>query len=169
MQKRIVTCPKCKTQVAVENKSREAFVDISCPNCNARMRVAFDMAETVLPQEVMEDRTIPGSLRLNGKDYPLQVGKQTVGRLSSSGKTDLGLISSDRSMSRIHCLIEVVRMKNGRYKSILQDARGEEKTQAKPLCLSGERLLPGERIVMHDGDSIQMGDSLVEFVQRKYK
>ena len=167
MQKRIVTCPKCQTQVPVENLAREVFVDVFCPRCGARMRVAFDTAETVLPRVAGKALAVPGFLSLDGKLYALKEGRQKVGRKGSSEVADICLESSDRTMSRIQCTIEAIRMKSGRWKVIIQEARSKDKAADSPLQVSGETIMPDEHIVLQDGDKIKMGETIVEYKQQK--
>lgn len=140
---------------------------IKCPNpaCGAKLRVRFDTGETVLAQKKLA-ATVPGYLVLSGQGYELKEGRNTIGRSNSNHEADIELATDDRSVSRLHCLIEAIRLKDGRVKVVISDLRTAEKMAEKPTLVYDEPLHPEDRIVLDDGDTIELGDQTLHFHQK---
>lgn len=140
---------------------------IKCPNpaCGAKLRVRFDTGETVLAQKKLA-ATVPGYLVLSGQGYELKEGRNTIGRSNSNHEADIELATDDRSVSRLHCLIEAIRLKDGRVKVVISDLRTAEKMAEKPTLVYDEPLHPEDCIVLDDGDTIELGDQTLHFHQK---
>lgn len=140
---------------------------INCPNpqCGARIRVRFDTGQTILAPD-REVATVPGYLTHKGQHYPLQEGRNIVGRASQSGGATVSIVTNDRTMSRQHCLLEAIATKSGRVKVVLSDLRDAEKIEACPILLNEEPVLPDERLVLDNGDEMLLGSQLLRFTQK---
>lgn len=167
MEAKRIKCPNCHGLLEVTNPKGEAMLMITCPNqdCKAKMRVQFDTGETILAQS-KKNETVPGFLTYQGHRYELKEGRNTVGRSSSKHEAQIELTTDDKSMSRLHCLIEAVKLKSGRIKVIISDLRSPEKIDQMPLCVEDEPLVKEDRIVLADGDYIQMGKQRIRFSQK---
>lgn len=167
METKRIKCPSCHGLLEVTNPKGEAMLMITCPNpdCKAKMRVQFDTGETILAQS-KKNETVPGFLTYQGHRYELKEGRNTVGRSSSKHEAQIELTTDDKSMSRMHCLMEAVKLKNGRIKVIISDLRSPEKIVQMPLCVEDKPLVKEDRIVLADGDYIQMGKQRIRFNQK---
>lgn len=167
MEAKRIKCPNCHGLLEVTNPKGETMLMITCPNpdCKAKMRVQFDTGETILAQS-KKNETVPGYLTHQGHQYELKEGRNTIGRSSSKHDAQIELITDDKSMSRLHCLIEGVKLSNGRIKLIISDLRSPEKIDKMPLYVEDEPLAKEDRIVLADGDYIQMGRQRIRFSQK---
>ena len=168
MESKIITCPNCHEQREVTNPKKQRLLMITCsnPTCGAKIRVRFDTGETIIAQK-KNAATVPGYLSYGGKHYELQEGRNTVGRSSSKHEAQIELETTDRTMSRVQCLLEVVRTENGRVKVIISDLRSSNKISQKPTLVGDDPLEEGDRLVLEDGDTIQMGEQIVKFHQKE--
>jgi hypothetical protein len=173
MESKKITCPSCHGILEVTNPKGEPIQMIKCPNpaCGARLRVRFDNGETILaPKKSVA--TVPGYLTWNGHTFELKEGRNTVGRNSSKHEADIELLTDDRSVSRLHCLLEAMRLKSGRVKVVISDLRAAEKISVKPTIVFDEGLdfedpiAPEDILVLEDGDTIEIGDQRLYFHQK---
>lgn len=176
MQKIRIKCPNCGVKLDVRNSTDSCEKEISCPNCNAQIRVNFNKEQREQqPQEtpIIESqrfgtRVVPadctmGKLLLNGTFYPLQIGINTVGRAASTSKASIQIRTADRTMSRMHSIIEVGRIFNGvdvAIRTTIKNADNKNLTY-----VGGQLLVDGDTIVLNDGDIIKMGNVEIMFVK----
>lgn len=167
MESKIITCPACRGRLEVTNPNDEPVLMLNCPNpqCGARIRVRFDTGKTILAPE-REAATVPGYLTHNGQHYTLSEGRNIVGRASQSGSATVPIVTDDRTMSRVHCLLEAIKTNTDRVKVVLSDLRDEEKMKAQPLLLNDEPVMHGERLVLENGDELVLGTQLLRFIQK---
>lgn len=167
MESKIITCPACRGRLEVTNPNDEPVLMVKCPNpqCGGRIRVRFDTGKTILAPD-REAATVPGYLTHKGQHYPLQEGRNIVGRASQSGSATVGIFTNDRSISRVHCLMDAIATKSGRVKVVLSDLRDAEKMQVRPMLLNDEPVLQGERLVLDNGDELVLGTQLLRFTQK---
>ena len=159
-----IKCPKCHGILEVTNPKNDPSLLITCPNpeCKAKMRVDFQTGETILAQADKGDEVI-GHLSYAGDDYELVEGVNTIGRMAKSSDATIQIETDDRSMSRMHAQIKVVRLKTGRIKAILSDLRDEKKMASFPLTIEDEPLFPGDAINLANGDIIKMGKTKLKY------
>ena len=167
MESKKIVCPGCHGTLEVTNPKGEAVLMVKCPNpaCGAKLRVRFDTGETVLAPK-RKAATVPGYLCWNGQHLNLQIGNNTLGRSSSKHEADLEMETNDRSVSRLHCLLEAVRTESGRVKVIVSELRSAEKQAQKPTLVNDEPMATEDRIVLDDGDTLQVGDQILTFSQK---
>ena len=140
---------------------------IKCPNpaCGAKLRVRFDTGETIIaPKKTAA--TVPGYLTWDGQSFELKEGRNSVGRGSSKHEADIELPTEDRSVSRLHCLLDARRLNSGRVKVVISDLRTAEKISQKPTLIYDESLAPEDMLVLEDGDTIEIGDQTLRFHQK---
>lgn len=167
MESKKIVCPSCHGTLEVTNPKGETMLMVKCPNpaCGAKLRVRFDTEDTVLAPK-HRAATVPGHLCWNGQRLNLQLGRNTLGRNSSKHEADLEMETNDRSVSRLHCLLEAVRTKSGRVKVIVSELRSAEKLAQKPTFVNDEPMATEDRIVLDDGDTLQLGDQILTFSQK---
>ena len=160
-----IKCPKCGGILEVSNPQNEAMLIVACsnPDCNAKLRINFDTGKTILAGCRDRKGTI-GRLHCNGVNYPLQEGKNTIGRKSPKSDATIQIPVDDMSMSRIHAEIDIIKLPNGRIKAILRDLRSDEKIQQKPLLMGDCPLDAVDRVVICHGDVLLMGSTSLEYV-----
>lgn len=167
MEAKRIKCPNCHGMLEVTNPKNEAILLITCPNpnCKAKIRVQFDTCETIIEQS-KKNEMVPGFLTYQGHKLELMEGKNTIGRSSSKHEAKIELDTDDKSMSRLHCQIEVVKLKSNRMKAIISDLRTPEKIVHRPLCVEDEPLAKEDRVVLTNGDVILLGKQKVHYYQK---
>ena len=167
MEAKRIKCPNCHGVLEVTNPKNETILLITCPNpnCKAKMRVQFDTGETIVAQS-KKNEMVPGFLTYKGNTYELMEGKNTIGRSSSKHEAQIEFATDDKSMSRLHCQIEVVKLKRNRMKAVINDLRTPEKIAQRPLCVENEPLAKEDRVVLANGDFILMGRQRIRYNQK---
>lgn len=167
MESKKIVCPACHGALEVTNPKNEPLLMIKCPNpaCGVNLRVRFDTGETIMASK-KEAATVPGYLTWDGQCYALNEGKNTLGRSSSTHEANIEIATNDKSVSRLHCLLDVIRLKNGRVKVVVSDLRTAEKIAQKPTMVYDEPLAQEDRLVLEDGDTIEIGGQTLRFHQK---
>ena len=170
MESKIITCPNCHEQREVTNPKKQRLLMITCsnPTCGAKIRVHFDTGETIIAKK-KKAATVPGYLSYNRKNFELQEGRNTVGRNNSKHEAQIELDTTDKTMSRVHALLEAIRTESGRVKVVVSDLRTADKIAQCPTLVGDDPLVEGDRIVLEDGDTIQMGGQITRFHQQELK
>jgi hypothetical protein len=150
----------------VTNPQGQEVREFTCPNpdCKAILRVNFYDGETILAENKGQKSSL-GLLVYNSQKHALHEGKNTIGRSDSKHTAEIGIESADKSMSRLHCQIEVFKLEKGKVKPVLSDLREQDKIYKKPLKVNNEPLSFYDQIVLEDGDYLLMGDTVVRFRQ----
>jgi hypothetical protein len=167
MESKKIVCPNCHGTLEVTNPKQDPLLMIKCPNpaCGAKLRIRFDTGETVLAPKKATPK-VPGYLTWQGQIFELKEGKNTLGRSSSKHESLIEFPTDDKSMSRVHCLIEVVIIQDGRVKAIFSDIRTSEKIDKLPTKVGNLALAIEDRIVLTDGDLLQIGHQTIRFNQK---
>ena len=167
MESKKIVCPSCHGTLEVTNPRQEPVLMIKCPNpaCGAKLRVRFDTGETILATK-KGAATVPGYLTWGGQAYELKEGCNAVGRSSSKHEADIEIPTDDRSVSRMHCLLDAKRLNSGRVKVIISDLRTAEKISQKPTLVYDEPLAQEDQLVLEDGDTIEIGGQVLRFHQK---
>ena len=129
-----VFCPKCDNQLSFdETKYPEgkvlAFV---CPQCVAQFKIKLGRkvvkTATGEEKEVKEPDFSCGYITIieNGfafkQDLPLVMGDNVIGRRNKDTEgVDVPIITSDPSMGRKHCVINVKKDTNGKFVYMVRD------------------------------------------------
>ena len=171
MQTIRIKCPKCGVLLDVRNTGNEAERTIGCPNCNSHLKVKFKKKPDLPPVDdddaeefgtnIMSGiaNTNVGKLLYGTTEYPLILGVNTIGRKATTSAASLQIPTDDRSMSRMHSIIEVGRLYDGSVRTVIKNADNKN-----PTFVGGQRLLDGDRIVLRNGDVIKMGNVVVTFI-----
>lgn len=188
IQQKSVRCPNCGVLLNVKNSQNETEKFIDCPRCKAPLRVKFpvlksgerldavteivgrprkDDGETRTADRKDDGCTVMASpkkqtkrcyLQYGTKQYPLEIGHNTVGRKASSSSANVQIDTSDIYMSRRHLSISVTTISEGLTKAVACNDKNKNDT-----FVNGTRLSDGDRVVLTDGSKIRMGDTVVTY------
>ena len=170
-------CPGCGIILEVTNVNNEAQRQITCPGCGKSLIVPFYMLNKKPENEAATQlgkspdsgyHTQLGgannslsscALECNGQRHNLDVGVFHVGRMANTSQADVQIPTQDGFMSRQHAIITVRRLADGSLKADIRDDQSKNGTKVNNVVLG-----PGDAIVLHNGDRIQMGETTVFFV-----
>lgn len=166
-----VKCPHCHVGLKVdEGKIPLDITSFKCPKCKQPIPVSLlsqkkgdrtSESETVLIQPL---RMTTGYLTVIANDdtseqtFPLQEGLYTIGRKSNASNATIGIVTTDRSMSREHIRIEVKKDVKGGYKHYLSDNNSKNHT-----LYNSNYLENGEIVVLNNNDEIIIGRTVLRF------
>lgn len=166
-----IKCPGCGVVLRVTNSKDEAEKRIACPKCGKRLIVPFyklkpEDGETQLDgKEGSQSTQMCGDdllqscyLLFEGKEYELSIGSNTVGRLASTSIADVQIETDDLFMSREHAVINVRRLPNGGLKIDISNFKNKNTTKVNDYRLESD-----DAIVLHDGDTVEMGSTSMTF------
>ncbi len=162
METKRVKCPKCGTVMDVVNSKHEDVKHIKCPDCGVALAVSFVDGKTEY-HTGKHGKAGKLVLEYKGKEHPLAVGDNIIGRKAHSSSATLQIdtsadASSGRSMSREHLKIRVIELSGGKYKSTVSVYKAKNQTLVNGELLKGE-----DCIVLCSGDRIKMGNVTVVF------
>ena len=160
-----VPCPKCQNYITFDETKYETGQSLVfiCEHCKKQFSIR--LGSTKLRAKRTEER-------LNEEDYirevgciivienvfaykqilPLCMGDNLIGRKSLGTEISIPIETSDRSMDRKHCYINVKRSKEGDLVYTLRDFPSITGT-----FLHNEILGDRDRVILHDGDVITIG------------
>ena len=166
-----VKCPHCHVGLKVdEGKIPLDITSFKCPKCKQLIPVSLlsqkkgdrtSESETVLIQPL---RMTTGHLSVIANDdtpeqtFPLQEGSYTIGRKSNASNATIGIVTTDKSMSREHIRIEVKKDSKGGYKHYLSDNNSKNHT-----LYNSNYLEDGEIVVLKNNDEIIIGHTVLRF------
>lgn len=150
MEELRIKCPSCSIILDVRNSKNEAVKQIVCPNCKKNLAITFREEQGIF--------TPIGTLHYGEAVYPLKEGVNIVGRKDPTSKADLQIATGDPFLELEHARINVVRLSNGRIKTIIS------KSSAEASILIGKEHLQGDdEVVFNKGDEIQLGNTLLKY------
>ena len=166
-----VKCPHCHVGLKVdEGKIPLDITSFKCPKCKQLIPVSLlsqkkgdrtSESETVLIQPL---RMTTGHLSVIANDdtpeqtFPLQEDSYTIGRKSNASNATIGIVTTDKSMSREHIRIEVKKDAKGGYKHYLSDNNSKNHT-----LYNSNYLEDGEIVVLKNNDEIIIGHTVLRF------
>lgn len=168
MELKRVTCPKCSSILQVKNTG-ESVKNVTCPICKNSLQVLFpdDEGKTIYGGVPDDGRTILPTIQktesscvlvVEGKEYELVLGKNTVGRKASTSLASLQFQTADMYMSRHHAIIIVRRIADGSLRVSVKNYENKNKT-----FVDGHSLTKDDEVILHDGSVILMGKTQVMF------
>lgn len=183
MMKKSVVCPNCGAILEVVNSKNETIKQIFCPNCKIDLRVKFgsppkqaldaqtyyapkspNMGETQLSSGkagatiFAPSKKVSAKLVFKGLEYPLQLGRNVVGRKATTSQASIQIDTADRYMSRQHVLVNLTKLSDGTLKATLCNYQNKNET-----TIDGQPVETGDSIRLTDGNTITMGYTKVTF------
>ena len=188
MQTKRIKCPKCGVVLDVKNSKNEEVKQITCPSCKTLLQVKFQPQQEPIeaktfyapPKQPVADNGATqlaggsfgatqlvmsppkeasrASLQFGGISYPLEEGRNIVGRKASTSTATVQIETADRYMSRQHCSITVTTLPDGTKKAVLSNYQNKNQT-----TIDGQSIETGDAIRLTDGNSITMGHTTITF------
>lgn len=169
MEIKRVTCPKCGSMLKVKNSLGERVKNVTCPVCKNQLQVLFpnddgetiyggvpDDGRTVLPTKQKVESSC--ALVVDGIEYELLLGQNTVGRMAQSSVASLQFQTSDMYMSRHHAIINVRRIADGSLRVSVKNYENKNQTY-----VDNHPLEKDDEVILHNGSIIMMGKTHVCF------
>lgn len=164
-----VRCPKCEGFITFDETQYtdgQSLVFV-CPDCKKQfgIRIGVSKLKATRREEKVdeqENRQACGSIVVveNVFGYkqvlPLYEGDNTIGRRNQGTNITTPIETTDPSMDRHHCIINVSRNKQGRLIYTLRDSLSNTGT-----FVMNEILGPKDRIRISDGDIITLGATTI--------
>ena len=152
-----VICPKCGKTFSFDESRYDASCNISfiCPACRKRFLMTLPEIDACHKNDI--DTSLGFITVLENafgyrQEFPLHAGDNIIGRASKGTEVDIPIETSDMSMDRRHCIINVKRNQQGKLIYTLRDAPSLTGTFLKNELL-GEK----DRIRIEDGAIITIG------------
>lgn len=164
-----IRCPKCNNYITFDDSSYEKgqILVFDCPQCNKQFKIK-------LGKDKLRDKDRDVDLRQQKEEaqlgyivvienvfsykqiFPLKMGDNLIGRSNIGSDVDIAIETSDPSMDRRHCYINVARGKSGDIIYTLRDNDSVTGTFFMNDILSKK-----DRIRLSDGDVITLGATSV--------
>lgn len=155
-----IKCPNCQSILSIKKSIIEAKGElvIACPKCSHKLRLKAKPKQLENQIEFTTPKTRVVGLNTHKvelvlvaeeQEFLLNQPYQTFGRASTSVQANLMFKTTDKSISRKHCIFRTY-----------SDGITIEDCSKAGLFLNGERLPVGEEKYIEPGDEIQMGSVL---------
>ena len=160
-----IPCPKCDQYITFDEtkyKQGQTLVFV-CEHCQKQFSIRLGTTKLKEKNKDVENQNQQESAELGyvvvienvfsyKQVFPLKEGDNLIGRKNKDSSVDIEIESSDRSMDRRHCYINVRKKKDGSVVYTLRDNDSITGTFYK-----NEILGPKDRVVIEDGAVITMG------------
>ncbi len=151
-----VLCPKCDKTFAFDESRYDASCNISfiCPVCRKRFVMTLEEIDANQGGDALSAPayiTVLENAFGYRQEYALHQGDNIIGRASKGTEVDIAIETSDMSMDRRHCIINL-KMKGSNITLTLRDNPSLTGT-----FLRHEILTDRDRTLLHDGDVVSIG------------
>lgn len=160
-----IPCPKCDEYIVFDEtkyKSGQTLVFV-CEHCQKQFGIKLGATKLKEKDKDTENKKLQESAVLGyivvienvfgyKQVFPLKEGDNLIGRKNKDTSVDVEIESSDRSMDRRHCYINVKKKKDGSVVYTLRDNDSITGT-----FYMNEILGPKDRVVIEDGAIITLG------------
>ena len=158
-----IRCPKCDEFIPFDEKTidKENTVVFHCNHCGKSFKVRFRVkSEEEDEEEEPEDLgrvVVVENLFCKRQEFNLHMGDNMIGRRNPGDDIDCPVVSTDPSMDRRHCIVNVSR---GKSKLVfkVRDAGSNVGTFVQNDILGDK-----EQRLLSDGDVISLGATSVIF------
>ncbi len=165
MEKIKIGCPKCGSTIYVNDPEQPETAAVRCPVCKkvsfftAWRRIADDDPQTQLPDDNI-NRTLGRLVAVStNTTYPLQIGRNVVGRKASGSAAHVQIACESRRMSREHLVVEV---KNELGKGLVHYL-SLNKAQVNATYVDSMKLEYGDRVILRHNTMIHLPDMDLRF------
>ncbi|MBP3762493.1 MAG: FHA domain-containing protein [Bacteroidales bacterium] len=161
-------CPRCASVLTVRRVDGIENKNITCPVCKNRALGREFKKPTATPKGTVYNNRASGDTRLigqlrtmpDGPVYPLQEGRNIIGRQASTSKATIALPPDpDRRTSREHLIINVQQTALNGFVHTVQ----LYKEQANKTLLDGMPLVPGEELILKNGQLLALPSVTLRF------
>lgn len=156
-----IRCPKCENYLVFDetNYTEGQSLVFVCEHCHKQFSIRLGKSAKVASQNepVETDKAVGHIVVIENvfgykQTLPLHEGDNVIGRRNVGTTIDVPIETSDKSMDRHHCIINVKRNKQGQPVFTLRDARSLTGT-----FLNSEILGDKDRIAITDGAVVTIG------------
>ena len=160
-----VRCPKCDNYIIFDETKYEQGQSLvfECNECHRQFSIRIGRSKLApLQRDMTFDKEVEkqnlGSIIVienvfaYKQVFSLQMGDNVIGRYEKGTDAQIAIETSDPSMDRRHCIVNVRRNKNGKLIYTLRDAPSNTGT-----FLSSEILGDKDRTIITDGAVITIG------------
>lgn len=160
-----IRCPKCENYITFdETKYTEGqSLVFVCPDCKKQFSIRLGKTKMKAPrkEEQLDEQAFQeafGSITVIENVFgfkqvlPLKEGDNIIGRRQPGAPIQVPIETADRSMDRLHCIINVRRNKQGKLLYTLRDAQSLTGT-----FLNNELLGDKDRVLIDDGAIVTIG------------
>ncbi len=178
---KMIVCPQCKAQLKVNFPPKQQYASTPLtgetqyvsPNAGETQYVNRDNGETRYvgwhssgnPDETVlagkQVEATPGFLSYGGQNYPLEFGKNVIGRKASTSQATIQIATDDRYMSRQHLNIHVIKVSAEKVRAVVSNDHNKNATY-----VNGQLLGEGDQLIITDGTTIKMGNTTVIYHQK---
>lgn len=182
VRQKLIKCPNCGCQLMVRFRSQPMQAGLAQPVQEAMpVQQAYQQPQYQPPQyqqpayqPVPDDgRTIlaghhtqqqavgntAGFLVYNHVRYPLVIGRNTIGRRSSTPQATVQIdTNGNNTMSRFHAVIETVRMADMSVRAIISNGSNKNSTFVSGVLLNGS-----DKLILKNGAEIKMGTVILRY------
>lgn len=149
-------CPKCDEFIIFDEKTidRQNTVVFHCNNCGKSFKVRFKTKEKDEEEDEMPDLgsvVVVENIFCKKQVFPLMMGDNMFGRRNPGDEIDCPIVSTDPSMDRRHCIINVSQ-KGEKLVYKVRDAGSNVGTFVQNDILGNK-----EQRLISDGDVISLG------------
>ncbi len=163
-----IMCPKCENYLTFDetNYTEGQSLVFICPHCKKQfsIRIGKTKLKPTERNEVQEEKNEYGSILVienvfgYKQVFPLQEGDNIIGRRCKGNEISIPIETSDMSMDRRHCIINVKRNKQGKLVHTLRDFPSLTGT-----FLQNDILADKDRVRIEDGAIITIGATTLIF------
>lgn len=160
-----IRCPKCENYITFDETkySEGQSLVFVCQDCKKQFSIRLGKTKMNAPrkEEQLDEQAFQeefGSITVIENVFgfkqvlPLQEGDNIIGRRQPGAPIQVPIETSDRSMDRLHCIINVRRNKQGKILYTLRDAQSLTGT-----FLNNELLGDKDRVLIDDGAIVTIG------------
>lgn len=151
-----VICPKCGKTFSFDESRYDVSCNISfiCPACRKRFLMTLPEIDACHKNDI--DTSLGFITVLENafgyrQEFPLHAGDNIIGRASKGTEVDISIETSDMSMDRRHCIINVKEKGNRPILTV------RDNPSLTGTFLRHELLSDRDRAVLHDGDVVTIG------------
>lgn len=176
VEQKVIKCPNCGCQLMVRfSQQPMQAAPVQPVQAVAPMQPQYQQPQfqhQAYRQPVMDEgSTIPaghiskpvsntaGFLTYNNVRYPLAIGRNTIGRRSSTPQATVQIeTNGNNTMSRFHAVIETVRMADMSIRAIISNGSNKN-----PTFVSGVLLNGSDKLILKNGAEIKMGNIILRY------
>ena len=155
-----VVCPRCDNFLRFDETKYDKgrIIHFICPHCARRFGVRMGTKEADASDINRENEEECGHISIienqfcYKQEFPLYLGDNIIGRRSKGTEVQIPILTSDMSMDRQHCIINIKKNKEGKYIYTLRDFPSLTGT-----FLFHEIINDRERVVLSDEPIVTIG------------
>lgn len=161
-------CPFCDERITLTNVDKYSGKQIRIKCVNKACQQYFvtkvpDVAEKTIvypaqPAKAEGKLTVLANEFAPFKEYRLGEGNFIVGRHAIDSKANIAIITSDRLVSRLHCIIRGIRNGKGGLDFTIRDSKSKNS-----IYINNKRLEADEEVYLNEKDIIRLGRTELQF------